>query len=306
MKWVPSWIGESYARLYVDKHTGWFDSESAKMTLGITSAKSLSLRLTALETAGFLISKRDPVDRRRKYHRLIDPSDAIFSYGLRQSSKDVMGRLAAFSRHADLVIGGTYAAYVHTGYALPGKVDVYVDEDNKDRLISLLSDRSISVSIDDVLSEDIRQTNVHIHSSLALEDLDTVRIDDLLYHSPETLVIKGLVDQSESLLADAFALLLVVRSKLDFGKLLKMARDENVQRELTACMEIINASSRKRLFASGLIKKMHADMNTSRKKSFPRGSRHDNDEYRDIANRLNMRMTFPTGFVPKIMLDLLK
>ena len=309
MEWVPSWVAKSYAKLYVEKDTDWFDSEKAKSTLKIEDKKVLSLRLARLEEAGFLISKRDPVDRRKKYFRLIQPNDVIFSYGIRllSSSEDVMDRLAAASKNMDFVIGGSYATYVHTGYATPGKIDIYVNKKDKDKLISLLSDKFTSISVDDMLSEKITKTNVHIHSSLTKEMLNNSTVlGSIRYVNPETLVIEGLTDQSEFLLTDTFTILIKKRKELDFNKLLKIAKSENIERELGVCLEIINLESKKRFFDINIISKMHSSADLSRKKFFPKNVIKETDEYNTLSYKWNLGITFSKGFISKIIMDLVR
>lgn len=307
MKWIPSWVAKSYARLYVEKNTNWFDSEKARSTLSIKDKKVLSIRLARLEEAGFLISKRDPVDRRKKYFRLIQPNDVIFSYGIRLSSEDAIDRLAGASKNIDFVIGGSYATYVHTGYATPGKIDIYVNEKDKDKLISLLSDKFTSISVDDMLSEKITKTNVHIHSSLTQEMTDnSTELDSITYTSPETLIIEGLIEQSEFSLTDTFALLIKKIRELDFNKLLKIAKSENVERELGVCLEIINLESKKKFFDIDIISKIHSSADLSRKKFFPKNFTEETDEYDAFAYKWNLGITFSKGFISKIIMDLVR
>lgn len=309
MEWVPSWVAKSYARVYAEKNTSWLSSEKAKTTLKIEDKKVLSLRLARLEEAGFLISKRDPIDRRKKHYRLIQPNDVIFSYGMRllSSSEDVMDRLAAASKNMDFVIGGSYATYVYTGYAAPGKIDIYVSENDTDRLISLLSDKSTSISVDDMLSEKIARNNVHIHSSLTKEMADnSTLLASIRYVNPETLVVEGLTVQSEFLLTDTFAILIKKRKELDFDKLLKFAKSENMERELGVCLEIINLESKKKFFDVSTINKINSAADLSRKKFFPKNVTQETSEYHVLANKWNLGITFSKGFVSKIITGLIR
>ena len=309
MKWIPEWQAKSYASIYVEKNTNTFDFEEAKSILKIDDKIMLSKRLGRLEESGFLISKRDPVDRRKKYFRLIQPNDVIFSYGIRllSTSGDVMDRLTDTSKNMDFVIGDSYATYVHTGYATPGKIDIYVNEEDTDRLISLLSDKFTSISVDAMLSEKIKKTNVHIHSSLTQEMIDnSIELDSIRYVNPETLVIEGLIYQSEFSLTDTFALLIKKRKELDFNKLLKIAESENVKRELGVCLEIINLESEKKFFDINIISKMHSSADLSRKKFFPKNVTDENDEYNTLTNKWNLVITFSKGFISKIITDLVR
>ncbi len=307
MKWIPSWLAKAYISIYVEKHKNKFDFEEAKSILKINTIM-LSKRLRKLEEAGFIVLKRDSIDKRKKYFRLIEPNDVIFSYGVRllSSSESVIDRLtAAASKNMDFVIGGSYAAYVHAGYATPGKIDIYVDERDKDRFISLLSDKFTSVSVDDSLAEKIAKTNVHIHSSLT-EELknDSVKLDGIRYVSQESLVINGLVEQSEFLLTDAFAILIKKRKEIDFKKILKIAKSENCQKELGASLELINLESKKKIFNNQIINDIFSVADLTRKKFFPRNKTEENMKYRTLSKKRGLRISLSSTFISKIITDL--
>lgn len=309
MKWIPSWLGKTYARIYAEKNTEMFDFEEAKSILKIEAKDRLSIRLTKLENAGFLISKRDSIDRRKKYFRLIAPNDAIFSYGVRSvvQSDDVLVLLVIASKKMDLVVGGSYAAYVHSGYASLGKIDIYVNEEDSDKVVSLLSDKFTSVSVDDMLSEKISRTNVHIHSSLTKEMIDdSIDLGGTRYVSPETLVIEGLLTQEEFHLTDTFAILITKMNEINLNKLVEISKIENVERELGICLEIINLMSKKKIFDISVINQIHTNADLSRKKFFPKNLTKENDEYDVLSKKWNLGITFSRGFISKIIIDLVR
>ena len=309
MKWIPSWLGKTYARIYAEKNTEMFDFEEAKSILKIEAKDGLSLRLTKLENAGFLISKRDFIDRRKKYFRLIAPNDAVFSYGVRSvvQSDDVLDLLVIASKKMDLVVGGSYAAYVHSGYASPGKIDIYVNEEDSDKVVSLLSDKFTSISVDDMLSEKTSRTNVHIHSSLTKEMVDdSIDLGGTRYVSPETLVIEGLLTQEEFHLTDAFAILITKMNEINLNKLVEISKIENVERELGICLEIINLMSKKKIFDISVINQIHTNADLSRKKFFPKKLTRENDEYDILSKKWNLGITFSRGFISKIIIDLVR
>lgn len=309
MKWIPSWIAGSYARLYIEKSMKWFDFDEVKKILNIEDKRALSLRLKTLEESGFLIAKRDSVDRRKKYFRTLDPKDVIFSYGIRSlsASNDIMDVLASALKKLNFVIGGAYAAYVHSGYASPGKIDIYVKKEDEDRWISLLSDKSTSISINDMLSEKIAKTNVHIHSSLTQEMIDdSLKLDGLRYVLPEILVVDGLKEQTEFSLADSFAILIKNRKEIDFDRLLKFAKNENLEKELGACLEIINLESKKKIFSDIVINKIRLKVDFSRRRLFPRDLKEENTEYVDISKKWGLQISLSRSFVYKIIMDLVR
>lgn len=308
MRWLPSWLAKAYATLYAEKHENWFEFDEAKAILKITDKRILSLRLTRLDEAGFLISRRDSVDRRKKYFRLIQPNDAVFSYGIQPSrAGDILARLAASAKHMDFVIGGSYAAYVYSGYASPGKIDVYVRKEDAEKWIALLSDRSTAVSVDDVLSEKASRENVHIHTSLTREMIDdSVLLDGIRYLKAENLVIDGLREQTEFSITDTFSILIRKRSDIDFNRLLRLAEYENVSKELGACMEIINAESRRKVFDDRIIRKMRSKIDLSRKRFFPRNKTGESEEYKEISENWGLGIALPKAFVSKIVTDLVR
>lgn len=308
MKWLPTWLAKAYAMIYTENQESWFNFEEAKAILHVEDKSVLSLRLKRLEESGFLISKRDSIDRRKKYFKLVEPKDAVFAFGIQPSgSSDVMGRLTAASKYLDFVIGGSYAAYVHSGYATPGKMDIYVKREDVGKWIALLSDKFTSVSVDDMLSEKLAKQNIHIHSSLTQEMItDSVTLDGIRYHKPENLVIDGLREQTEFALTDAFAILIKKRKEVDFNKLLKLAKYENLEKELGACMEIINSESRKKIFDEKILRKIRSGLDLSRKRFFPRNKTEESIEYKEISDKWGLRIALPRALILKIITDMVR
>lgn len=309
MKWVPSWLAESYAILYSEKGTYWFDFDEAGEVLNIGDKRVLSLRLTRLEENGFLISKRDSVDRRKKYFKLLEPNDIFFAYGIQALSKSsgLIELLATTSEYIDFVIGGSYAAYVYSRYASPEKIDIYVRKEDAGKWIALLSNKSTSVSVDDMLSERTRRENIHVHTSLTDEMIrGSAQLDGIRYVAPETLIIEGLKEQTEFSITDAFAILITKRKELNFSKLFNLARYENLQKELGACLEIINSESGKKIFSPTIIHKIHSRINLSRKPSFPRDMTEETKEYKHISERWGLKIGLSKAFVSKIIMDLVR
>ncbi|MFN3653756.1 MAG: hypothetical protein ACK4TO_00320 [Candidatus Nitrosotenuis sp.] len=308
MEWVPSWLAKIYAIMYAEKGTAWFSFDEAKTILGIKENDILSFRLTKLEKSGFLVVKRDAVDRRKKYFRVLNPNDVFFSYGIESQSqtKDGMQRLVLATKRIAFVIGRAYAAYIHSGYAVPGKIDIYVKKEDLDKCISLLSDKFTSVSIDDMLAEKIRRTNFHLHSSLTEEMIeDSVIIEGIRYESPESLIINGLKEQSDFYLTDSFSVLIKKRKDIDFNKILKIAKAEMLERELGASLELLNHEAKKRVFSDEIIRKIRLKADLSRKKIFPKQKTESND-YPLIGEKWNLQITLPRAFVSKIITDLVR
>lgn len=308
MQWIPSWLAKSYAMLYAERGKEWFDFEEAGKILQVDEKRALSRRLTRLEESGFLIAKRDAVDRRKKYFRALNPNDVFFSYGIVSLSptKDIMQRLTIGAKKITFVIGGSYAAYVHSGYAVPGKIDIYVKSEDLDRYISILSDKLTSVSVDDMLAEKIRKTNFHIHSSLTEEMMEnSVIVEGIRYESPESLIINGFRDQSDFSLIDSFSILIKKRKEIDFNIVLKIARAEMLEREFGASLELLNRESKKKIFSDEIIHKIRSKSDLSKKKIFPK-HKTENDDYPPIGEKWNLNITLPRAFVSKIITDLVR
>lgn len=308
MEWIPSWLAKIYAIMYVEKGTAWFSFDEAKTILGIKENDILSFRLTKLEKSGFLIAKRDAIDRRKKYFRALNPNDVFFSYGIVSLSqtKDVIQRLTIGAKKITFVIGGAYAAYIHSGYSAPGKIDIYIKNEDLDRCISLLSDKSTSVSVDDMLAEKIRQTNFHLHSSLTDEIVDdSIIIEGIRYESPESLIINGLKEQSDFSLTDSFSILIKKRKDINFNKILKNAKSEMLERELGVSLEFLNHEAKKKIFSEEIIRKILSKADLSKKKIFPK-HKTENDDYPNIGKKWNLKITLPRAFVSKIITDLVR
>src|SRR3546814_17119659 len=64
-----------------------------------------------------------------------------------------------------------------------------------------------------------------------------------------------------------------------------LAKSENLDRELGACLEIINSEARKKVFDSGIIHKIHSKADLSRKRFFPRDKTQESSEYKEISDK---------------------
>ena len=104
------------------------------------------------------------------------------------------------------------------------------------------------------------------------------------------------------MLADTFVILIKKRKDLNFDKVLEIAKKENVERELGACLEMINAETKKEIFDTGTINKIHSRTDLSAKRFFPKDK---TDEYADLRNRWNLGITLSKGFISKITTDLI-
>ncbi len=269
--------------------------------------RRVSVSLSQLEQRGFLYSRRDPVDRREKRFRVLDPEDVVFAYAIQNhvKGKGLIARLKAASKFLPFVIGGSYAAYNFHRYMTPGGIDLHIEEKDSDRWFAFLADRQISLSLDKDLSEKRKRENVHLHTDLSAEAMpDVVTIDGLRYLSPEELVSRGLVDQSEFAMMDTIAILVQRRNLIHWSNLLKRAEDERFLRELGCLLEIVNFEAGSRVFSAKIISKVRNRVGKSVPRTFPKDSKETSD-YAKVGRKWNLRIGLSRALVSKLVQDLI-
>jgi hypothetical protein len=313
MKWIPSWIARSYCILYFNKKTDIFEFEEAKNILGIEDKRKLSKILTQLKERGFLISKRDPVDPRRKLFKLIDPESIVTAFAIQNKarSKAVIDKLKA-AKTLNHVLGGAYAAYKYHRYAFPGKIDLYINKEDLGIWIALLSEKTIAISIDDIPSEKAAKEHVHIHSNLTDNLIkESTIIDGLRYLTKEYLIVQGLKQQDKFSLTDALAILIAEKDNIDWKKLLNLADGEKVTRELGCCLDLINLETRRIFFPKRTINQILKKADFSYSTTFPSKVElspfsSEKEHYQEIGKRWNLKIYLSKAFVSKIVLDLIR
>jgi hypothetical protein len=313
MKWIPSWIARSYCILYTNKKTEIFEFEEAKNILRIEDKRKLSKILTQLKERGFLISKRDPADPRRKLFKLIDPNSIVTAFAIQSQagSKLAIDKLKA-AKTLDYVLGGAYAAYRYHRYVFPGKIDLYVNREDLGIWIALLSEKAIAISIDDIPSEKAAKEHVHIHSSLTDELIkESTLINGLRYLTSEYLVVSGLKQQDKFGLADAFAILVTEKNKIDWKKLIDLSEREKLIRELGCCLDLINFETKRVFFSRRTVGQILKKADLSFTRSFPSEVVFspfymEKEHYQEIGKKWNMRIYLSKAFVSKIVLDLMR
>ncbi len=82
MIWIPPWLAKAYARIYYAKKTETFDFSEAAEILGIKDERPLAKTVAKLKSHGYLITRRDPVDPRRKLFTLIDPESSVLAMAI--------------------------------------------------------------------------------------------------------------------------------------------------------------------------------------------------------------------------------
>lgn len=313
MRWIPSWIAKSYSQLYINKKTDVFKFEEAKKILGVEDKRVASKILTQLRERGFLISRRDPSDPRRKLFKLIDPESIVIAFAIQNKarSRAVADKLiAAQSLGLSYVLAGAYAAYKHHGYATPGKIDIYVNRQDLGKWVALLSEKTIALSIDDIPAEKARKEHVHVHSTLNRELIkESVVIDGLRCLTKEYLVVRGLKAQDKFGLTDAFAILITRKDEMDWERLLSLAEREGVIRELGCSLDLINSESK--WFSERRIDEIFRRVEHLPTITFPREVEtgpfsKEKEHYEEIAKKWNVRIYLSRAFVSKIVGDLIR
>jgi hypothetical protein len=151
MIWIPPWLAKAYARIYFRKRTETFGFSEAAEILGIKDERPLAKTVAKLRNFGYLITRRDPIDPRRKLFRLIDPESIILAMATQSVAKtdDVTGKLRAASGSLDYYLNGAYAAHQYHHYSAPGRIDISVKGQQLAAWIALLSGKGIALSVDD-------------------------------------------------------------------------------------------------------------------------------------------------------------
>lgn len=310
MRWIPTWLAEKYSILYFEKQQSTFEFNEAKEILGIEDKRKVADIISRLRGRGFLISRRDPVDPRRKLYKLIDPESLVYAFGVqsRAMGKSVEDKLRAVT--LEYVVGGPAAAFRYHRYLTPGKMDIYVNPADLNKWIALMTSKGVSLSIDNIPAEKADRTHIHIHSTLTREmSENSVTIDGLRYLNPEILVVQGLEKGDEFSLSDALAILLSLRSKMEWEKLRELAEVYHVVRELGCCMDILNYEAEIDLFSEKIINEIQETTDLSGHLGFRKAERgpfadKEKKEYEEISKKWNMDLNISKASIHKILTDL--
>jgi len=310
MIWIPPWLAKAYARIYSAKKTGTFDFSEAAEILGIKDERPLAKTVAKLKNFGYLITRRDPIDPRRKLFRLIDPESIVLAMAIQSGAKtdDVAGKLRAASGSLDYYLNGAYAAYEYHRYSAPGRIDISVKAEQLAAWIALLSGRGSALSIDDIPAERPAENNIHLRSDFDEKLLEhVIVIDGIKYLSPEILVVQGIVRGNPSI-EDALAMLVVQRRKLHWRKLAELSEAYSATRFLGSMLDVLNFESRKPLFEKNLIDRMLKKSNLEARLDFPAGMRAQPTEklYEPISSKWNLRLHLTHALVSKILTDLVR
>lgn len=310
MIWIPPWLAKAYARMYSAKKTGTFDFSEAAEILGIKDERPLAKTVAKLRNFGYLITRRDPIDPRRKLFRLIDPESIVLAMAIQSGAKtdDVTGKLRAASGSLDYYLNGAYAAYQYHRYSAPGRIDISVKAEQLAAWIALLSGRGTALSIDDIPAERPGENNIHLRSDFDEKLSEHVMVvDGVKYLSPEILVIQGIVRGNPSI-EDVLAMLVVQRRKLHWRRLDELSEAYSVTRFLGSMLDVLNFESRKPLFEKNLISRMLKESNLDARLDFPAGMRTQPTEklYEPISSKWNLRLHLTHALVSKILTDLVR
>jgi hypothetical protein len=310
MIWVPPWLAKAYARIYSTKRTETFDFSEAAEILGIKDERPLAKTVAKLKGFGYLTTRRDPIDPRRKMFRLVDPQSIVLAMAIQSRAKtnDVTEKLREASSTLDYYVNGAYAAYQYHHYSAAASMDISVRPDQLFTWIALVSEPKLALSINDIPAERPAETNVHLRSEFdeKLSEHITV-IDGIRFLSPEILIILGITRENPTL-EDALAILVVHRTKLDWKKLLKLAEAYSATRYLGCILEVLNSESQKPLFEKSLIAKLHRQSNLDARLDFPASMKSQRTErlYEDISSKWNLRLHLTHALVSKILTDLVR
>jgi hypothetical protein len=296
--------------MYSAKRIETFDFSEAGEILRIKDERPLAKTVAKLKSSGYLITKRDPIDPRRKLFRLIDPESIVQAMAIQSVAKtnDLAGKLRAASGSVDYYLNGAYAAYQYHRYSAPGRIDISVKAQQLGAWIALLSGREIALSIDDIPAERPAENNIHLRSDFdeKLSEHVTV-IDGVNYLSLEMLVVQGLT-RGNPMIEDVLAMLVVERSKLHWKELTELSEAYSATRFLGSILDVLNLESRKPLFEKNLIGRMLRRSNLDARLDFPTKMKAQPTEklYEPISSKWNLRLHFTHALVSKIVTDLMR
>ena len=310
MIWIPPWLARAYARLYVAKKADTFGFSEAGRILELDNKVPIAKALAKLRSFGYLTSRRDPIDPRRKLFRLVDPQSIVLAMAIQTRAKTnyVTEKLRAASSFLEYYVNGAYAAYQYHHYSAAGSMDISVRPDQLPTWIALVSEPKVALSIDDAPAERPAGTIIHLHSDFDERFSPHIKlIDGIKYLSPDILVVQGIATGNPSI-EDVLAILVVQRSKLDWKKLVELANAYNVTRFLGSMLDILNSESRKPLFEKILLNKMLKQSNLNARLDFPVSMRTQPVEkmYESISSKWNLRLHLAHAVVAKIVMDLVR
>jgi hypothetical protein len=310
MIWLPPWLAKAYAKIYSAKKTETFDFSEAAEILGIKDERPLAKTIAQLKGHGYLITRRDPVDPRRKLFTLIDPESSVLAMAIQSSARtdSPTSKIAAASGSLDYYMNGAYAAYQYHRYSAPGRIDISVRAEQLPAWIALVSGKGVALSIDDIPAEKAAENNIHLRSDFDEKLSQHARvIDGVKFLPPEILVVSGITRENPSL-EDVLAMLVVYRTKLDWKKLLQLSQAYDAARFLGCILEVLNFEARKPLFEKNLIRKLLRQSNLGARLDLPASMKNEPVErlYEPISSKWNLRLHVAHALVSKILTDLVR
>lgn len=310
MIWIPPWLAKAYARIYSAKRTETFDFSEAAEILGIKDERPLAKTVAKLKSFGYLVTRRDPVDPRRKMFKLVDPESIVLAMAIQSRAKTnhITDKLRAASSRLGYYVNGAYAAYQYHRYSAAGSMNISVRPNQLLTWIALVSEAEVALSIDDIPAERPAATNIHLRSDFDERLSEHVNvIGGIRYLSPEILVVLGITRGNPSI-EDVLAILVVQRTKLDWKKMLELADAYSATRFLGCTLDVLNFESRKPLFEKGLVNRMFRHSNLDARLDFPAGLRAQPVEklYDSISEKWNLRLHLGHALVSKTLTDLVR
>ncbi|OIO75574.1 MAG: hypothetical protein AUJ85_02745 [Elusimicrobia bacterium CG1_02_37_114] len=306
MRWLAPWLAEAYSKLYNKHKTEKFDFDTAMSILN-KSKKSVTKILNELEDRGFLISKRNEIDKRKRFYRLIPIEKVIEVYGEGTESNDPIEKLKTTT--IPYVLTGNYASYLYTKYANPAKIEISVFKNDVETSIAYLKSKNIAIAVDDMLAEG--RNVIHIFTDLTEERFkDRIRQEGLSLEQIERLTISLLKRKDAFGLTDCLSLLLT--KKINWRKLVNLAKESNLLEEVGLLLEIVNTEIKKRIFSKQLIQKIEQQSSKPRKELHVRIIRKDlfskKEEipYQDIGKKWNIDVVISRALITKVIEDLIR
>lgn len=258
MKSLPRWLSTRYSILYINKDENPIRFEEVKKMLNLSDVSTLKT-LSELTKSGALITKRDPLDERQKIYKLISPEDFHFAEGVQTSLHDkasLLEKVRHMGKHLAYLITGDYAVLLHTKYVYPTIIDIKVKNEDYAKWYAYLRNPQTHVALEPPYVKQVKKYRnvVNLTNGLTEEEFrEKSEVDGLFVESLERLILYMVKEQNETSLSNAMALTVVGKNKINWEKLTKKSRDEDLNRQIGCLLEILNKEAKKNIFPPSLL-----------------------------------------------------
>ncbi|MBI4713376.1 MAG: MarR family transcriptional regulator [Planctomycetes bacterium] len=306
MKWLVPYLAKSYYALHEKHKLEPFEFNDAVVVLQ-KGKKMVSKTLNELEDKGYLVTKRDEVDKRCRLYKLLSMEEIVSVYGEPAELTDPIKKLK--KTQMPYLLTGNYASHLYTRYASPAKIEISIYEKDLSPWIAYLKSKDLGISIDDNLAEG--KQIAHLYTDLAESRLSEKRMQNGLHlESIEQLITLLLKRKDSFSLTDALSLL--ITQKLNWQRLISLLKDNNLLEETGILMEITNKEAGRQVFSKKHLAQIKKMSSMSKKTYHIKASKKDifrkepERPYQEIAKKWNIDLSIPKSIITKVVQDLIR